>query len=105
MPFEASDDPQIGIYLNDATGTKLDYYLDYDVTVEPVSCDDGIQEQRVTIDMTSNVPADLSTLNESILGLSRPPGWLLTNVYVYGPVDGSIGRSTLDGEKFNYAEL
>ena len=36
VPFEATDDPEIGIYLNDATGTKLDYYLDYDVTVEPL---------------------------------------------------------------------
>ena len=103
VPLETSDDPQIGIYLNDATGAKLDYYLDYDVTVEPLSCDGGIQEQRVTIVMTSNVPAGLSSMNESILGLSRPPGWLLTNVYVYGPVDGSIGESTLDGEKFEYA--
>ena len=105
LPLEASDDPEIGIYLNDATGAKLDYYLDYDVTVEPLSCDDGVQTQRVTIDMASSVPSDLSKLTESIIGLSRPPGVLLTNVYVYGPVDGSIGGSTLDGEKFNYAAL
>ncbi len=105
LAVEPADRPEIGIYLNDATGTKLDYYLDYDVTVEPLSCADGAQEQRVTIEMTSSVPGDLSGLNESILGLSRPAGWLLTNVYVYGPVDGSMGESTLDGEKLRYARL
>ena len=105
LPIDPATEPEIGIYLNDATGTKLDYYLDYDVTVEPLSCKDEVQEQRVTITMTSDVPKDLSTLNDSILGLSRPAGWLLTNVYVYAPVDGSVGASTLDGEKLIYAKL
>ena len=105
LPIDPTTEPEIGVYLNDATGTKLDYYLDYDVSVEPISCNDNVQEQRVSIEMTSTVPEDGAGLNESILGFSRPAGWLLTNVYVYAPVDGSIGDSTLDGEKFLYAKL
>ena len=104
LPVEPTGEPQIGIYLNDATGTKLDYYLDYDVSVEPLSCTDGVQVQRVTVDLSSGVPKQLSAIR-SVLGLSRPRGWLLTNVYVYGPVGGSIGAATLDGEKFLYAPL
>ena len=104
LPLEPTDEPQIGIYLNDATGSKLDYYLDYDVIVEPLSCTDGVQEQRVTIDLSSSVPKQLSAIRP-VLGLSQPRGWLLTNVYVYGPVGGSIGASTLDGERFRYAPL
>lgn len=105
LPSEPTSSPDIGVYLNDATGTKLDYYLDYDVRVAPLSCSgSGAQQQRVTVTMTSNVPADAAeTLPPSILGLSRPPGWLLTNLYVYSPVGGEVGDATLGGKDFPYA--
>jgi hypothetical protein len=104
LPTEATDSPDVGIYLNDATGTKLDYYLDYDVTLKPLSCsENGAQEQRVTVTMTSNAPADAATsLPPSILGFSRS-GRLFTNLYIYAPVDGDIGGATLDGEKLAFA--
>jgi hypothetical protein len=54
--------------------------------------------------MTNNAPKDAATsLSPSILGLSRPAGWLLTNLYIYAPVGGDVGGATLDGEKFEFA--
>jgi hypothetical protein len=105
LPTEATSSPDIGVYLNDATGTKLDYYLDYDVSLEPLSCSDSqAQEQRLTVTMTSNAPKDAATsLPPSILGLSRPAAWLLTNLYIYAPVGGDVGGATLDGDRFAFA--
>ena len=104
LPSGATRSPDVGIYLNDATGTKLDYYLDYDVTLKPLACSaNGAQEQRVTVTMTNNAPADAATsLPPSILGFSSS-GRLFTNLYIYAPVDGDVGGATMDGEKFAFA--
>ena len=33
LPSTPSSRPQVGVYLNDGTGSKMSYYLDYDVAV------------------------------------------------------------------------
>jgi len=105
LPMQPTSSPDIGVYLDDATGTKVDYYVDYVVRLEPLSCTgSGAQKQRVIVTVTSNVPADAAAaLPPSILGSSRPAGWLLTSLCIYAPVDGVFGSATLGGRTFLYA--
>ena len=69
MPTEATSTPQLGVYLNDGTGAKMDYYLKYGVDVAPQSCAaDGSQTLKVTITLKSTAPSDAAALPESVIG-------------------------------------
>ena len=60
--------PTLGVFLNDATGTKLDYYLRYGTTVTPGVCrKDGSQTIEARIDMVSQAPANAALLPPSIV--------------------------------------
>ena len=39
-----SDQPELGVYLNDATGSKMSYYLRHEVSVSAEGCTGGRQE-------------------------------------------------------------
>lgn len=101
------DDPDVGVYLNDGTGAKLSYYLDYDVQVQSFTCSDaGQQELRVTTTMRSTAPADATTsLPSSILGNNVqgvPPGVVSTNIMLYAPLQSEIAETRLDGKKIGF---
>ncbi len=100
LPTAVTSAPQVGVYLNDGTGSKMDYYLHYDVKAQPTSCrQDGQQSITMTVTMTSKAPADASTLPVSVIGpgFGAAPGSIRTNVLVYAPVNGTIGTPTMDG--------
>lgn len=102
LPTEPTSAPHVGVYLNDGTGSKMDYYLDYDVTVDSTSCDaSDAQNLQVTVTMTSKAPADAASLPVSVKGpgLGAKPGSIRTNVLIYAPVQGQIkGKPTIDGK-------
>jgi len=96
------EQPHLGFYLNDATGAKMQYYLEYSVGIDPVACDDeGQQVMESTVSMTSNAPADSAELPESIIGpgFGFPPGTMAVNLTVYAPGGGSFGSVRVDGKK------
>lgn len=108
LPEEPSAEPDVGVYLNDGTGAKMDYYLDYDVTVESGSCDDeGAQTFQVDMTITSNAPADARSLPVSVKGpgFGAPPGSTRTNVLVDAPFGGDFEKPTIDGKKLISAQL
>lgn len=97
-------DERAGVFLDDGTGTKLDYFLGTGVEVLSVTCPaDGAPATAVlSIDLTSQVPADPSTVPSYMTwnGSEGPPsGALQTNVTVYAPVGGGLGevREVHDG--------
>ncbi|MBA2768872.1 MAG: DUF4012 domain-containing protein, partial [Sporichthyaceae bacterium] len=103
------DSPEVGVYLNDGTGAKLGYYLDYGVKVQSFSCDGGgSQRLRVTTTMTSTAPADATTsLPVSVLGsgvAGVPPGVTSTNVMLYAPVGATVEALNLDGKRSDFFE-
>src|SRR5690606_20828767 len=62
LPSDNSAGPRIGVYLNDSTGAKMDYYLDTSVTVASAVCrSDGLPSYRVTVTLTNTAPADAAT--------------------------------------------
>jgi Protein of unknown function (DUF4012) len=89
LPKRPSPAPQVGVYLNDTGGAKLDYYLDYHVDVTSTRCQAGRQYLSVAVHMRSSVPADPSRLPSDVAGnLNGPTGVIGTTYYVYAPLGG-----------------
>jgi hypothetical protein len=108
LPATDSPTPQIGVYLNDGTGSKLDYYLDYHVAVEASSClPGGAQVLTVDVTMSSKAPSDAASLPVSVVGpgFGAKPGSIRTNVLLYAPAGGAIENPTIDGRPLISAQL
>ncbi len=96
---DTAANPSIGVFLNDGTQAKLDYYLSKSVTVTPGECQaDGRRVLQVKVTMSFAGPR--SGLPGSVLG-DRPIGqmyMLQTNVMVFAPVGGGAVAATRDGK-------
>ncbi|MGD9961717.1 DUF4012 domain-containing protein [Nocardioides sp.] len=98
----ASPRPQVGVFLNDATGSKMSYYLGYETRVASVSCTDDRQQLTGRLTMASRTPRGARSLPVSITGggvHDIPPGSQLVATDVYGPVGGSMSHFVLDGRR------
>lgn len=94
--------PYVGVFLNDGTGAKMQYYLDHRVDVRPVACNpEGRQELEVTVSLTSTASARGAGLPDYVVGMAQSrglrPGHQRVNVHLYAPVEGWVEASTIDG--------
>lgn len=101
---QASNDPGVGIYINDGGPTKMQYYLKYDAAVIPRSCVGDRQLLNGSIDFLSDTPANPRGLPAAITGAGYPdqrvePGDQLLVVYVTSPVGGEIDQLSIDGQR------
>ncbi|KQY60556.1 hypothetical protein ASD11_14055 [Aeromicrobium sp. Root495] len=89
----------VGVYFNDATGAKMQYYFGARSRVTG-RCVDGKGNLRLTVTLKSRAPQDSSFLPESIQGpgFGADPGTMLVNTYLYGPAGGSVTNVEIDGE-------
>jgi hypothetical protein len=93
--------PQVGMYLNDSTAGKVDYYLQYRSTATALDCRaGGVQDLRATLALTSTVPASFRSLSPWILGNGQytPRGSIGVNLRIYAPSGGQITGLTVDGQ-------
>ncbi|WP_426594359.1 DUF4012 domain-containing protein [Cellulomonas sp. McL0617] len=82
-----------GVFLNDGTAGKLDYYLTSKVTVEDLVCTGPTPTATVRLDLDYAPPADVGTFPKYVTGWSGtalPVGWLATNVTAYSPVGAPL---------------
>lgn len=89
-PASSSSKDSFGVYLNDATGSKMDYYLREGYRVGGVMCrDDGRPTWQVEVTLSSAAPANAATaLPRYVTGggvFGVPPGQVKTQVNVYAP--------------------
>ncbi|ROQ17632.1 MULTISPECIES: DUF4012 domain-containing protein [unclassified Curtobacterium] len=103
LPTSDTSSQQFGVYLNDATGAKMDYYLKKTVSVGSEVCrKDGRPTWTVEVTLKSTAPADAATsLPEYVTGAGAfgvAPGAVRTNVAVYAPSSGVYVTSTQDGK-------
>jgi hypothetical protein len=105
LPVEGDRRPHIGVYLNDATGSKMSYYLQYAVDVASVSCTaEGQQELLGRLEISSKTPPDPELLPEAVAGYdaARDPFIKHGQQFVVGdifmPIDGEVTSVHLDGE-------
>lgn len=100
FPSESGGAAQAGVYVNDATGSKMGYFLDYDARISSVSCAAGVIGFRGSLRIHSSAPADAASLPPTVTGpgtygvdkgdhlnvfdLVAPTGGEITDVVVNG---------------------
>lgn len=98
---------QFGIYFNDGTGAKMDYWMRRTVQVVKDCTRDGYREVAVRVTSTNTAPADAATsLPAYVTGdgaFGVPAGAVQTNVVAYGPAQANIDTVVRDGDKIPFA--
>lgn len=98
---------QFGVYFNDGTGAKMDYYIKRTVQLVQECTGDAYGQVTVRITSTNTAPADAATsLPAYVTGggaFGVPPGTVQTNVIAYGPVQANVKTAMIDGKKVNFA--
>ena len=95
----------IGVYFNDATGSKMDYYLGSSVAAGSAVCRaDGKPSTVVSVTLTNRAPADAgASLPRYVTGggtYGVTPGNIRTRVAVYGPSGGLLAATQSDGADY-----
>jgi len=97
--------PHVDIGLNDATGSKMSYYLRYWGDVEATSCRGGRQALAGSLTLKQSIsPRDAAALPESVTGpgdFGTDRGSQLVLIRLYAPYGGSIDGVQLDGKKLD----
>jgi hypothetical protein len=93
LPSVQGNQAAVGVYFNDATGGKMDYYLTTDVATSIVGCTpDGRLTVEVKATLANTAAADAgSAYPEYVTGAGNfgvPPGNVKTIVYIYSPAAG-----------------
>lgn len=105
LPTSTASTAGLGVYFNDATGSKMDYYLTAKITAGTAICRvDGKPTSRISVTLTNRAPADAgTTLPDYVTGAGTygvPPGNIRTRVAVYGATDGLLVSTTSDGAPY-----
>lgn len=74
-----------GVFLDDGTGGKLDYYLHTAVSIENLRCTGSAPTADVRLDLTYSPPADVASWPRETAGRATgfAPGTLVTDLSVY----------------------
>lgn len=98
------DEEAVGVYLNDATESKMSYYLEYDVELVARSCDDGVQELAGSVDLTNDTPDDIADLPPTVTGHTAEdtdtlPGDQKVGMYLMFPGSGRLMELEVPGRR------
>jgi hypothetical protein len=92
--------PQVGVFLNDNTGSKMSYYLRTDVSVDATFCKGGTQGLTGEAVLESVAPPDAGTvLPATITGgglYGIEAGSQLVALRLYAPVGGTVSDIQFD---------
>jgi uncharacterized protein DUF4012 len=98
---DAGPKPQVGVYLTDATGAKMSYYLRYNISVDATYCTGAVQGLSGHARLMSDAPRDAASLPPYLTGdgaYGVKPGNQVVFVRLYGPVGGTVGAVALNGK-------
>lgn len=90
-----------GVFLNDASGSKIGYYIDQSIEVRTTQCTDGtVAAQEVTLTLTHTFDGDVAAMPDYVSGggVYVPEGQFSTNVVYYPPAHLDVLGVTIDGE-------
>jgi hypothetical protein len=98
---------QFGVYFNDGTGAKMDYYVKRTVQLIRECPANGYAEVGVRVTSTNTAPKDAATsLSDYVTGgglFGVPSGTVQTNVTAYGPVQSNLESAIVGGKKTGFA--
>lgn len=101
LPVTDAETTEFGAYLNDGTGSKMDYYMQAASAVGWCAASSGEQLATLTVSLTSTAPPDAATsLPKYITGggsFGVEPGVARTVAYLYLPEGSELVSSTSGG--------
>ncbi|GAA2932320.1 DUF4012 domain-containing protein [Microbacterium luteolum] len=99
LPATNEDKTIAGVYFNDTTGAKTDYYADASVVSSSDQCTaSGPPTFQQTITFANNItPEQADALPYFITGPYFEPGHIATDVVVYAPVGATIDSWNVEG--------
>lgn len=104
---ESISPAEFGVYFNDGTGAKMDYYVKRSVQLVRECTTNGYEQIKVRVVSKNTAPSDASTsLPEYVTGggaFGVPPGTVQTNIVAYGPVQSHVETAAADGRKISFA--
>lgn len=104
LPGDNGERTVAGVYFNDTTGAKTDYYADATVVATSDQCTaSGAPTFQQTIEFANNItPEQADGLPYFITGPHFPPGYLATDVVIYTPVGANIESWAVEGAESSY---
>ncbi len=105
LPRSEGTTENFAVYYNDATGAKMDYYLDSSVAVRQEQCTaDGLPIYDIDVTVTNNAPADAAQSLSGYVtgggGFGVEPGRIRTDIAVYGAKESLFLEARQGGEPF-----
>ena len=96
--------PQVGVYVNDAGPSKMQFYLDREASLTSRSCVGDRQTLAGSITLTNDTPPDPDQLADAITGEFVPdnrtePGKQLLVVYLTAPAGGELVELATNGQR------
>lgn len=98
----AAGGASFGVFFNDGTGAKMDYYVTRTVQLIQGCPAGGYGEYTVRVTASNNAPTDAAVslpdyvTGKGIFGVS--PGTVRTNYIIYGPTQSFVDSAAIDGE-------
>ncbi|MHA7272362.1 DUF4012 domain-containing protein [Arthrobacter sp. TMT4-20] len=91
-----------GVYFNDGTGAKMDYYVRRTAQLLRSCTIDGYSQYTVKVTLTNTAPSDAAeTLPDYVTGAGAfgvTPGHVQTNTVAYGPAQAFLQTARIDGK-------
>ncbi len=94
--------PHVGLYINDAASTKMEYYLDYSTRITAGRCLAGnVQELSTSSAITSTAPTNAAKLSPSVTGTGdfTPRGTMRLTLRFFSPYGGGFTDVNVDGKR------
>ena len=101
MPADNAKTTALGVYIDDITEGKLDYYMQMGIAASSTQCQKGAAPTFTTTVTMQNTldPAAVPNLPSYISpGHYFPKGDVSTDLYLYGPVGSTLTSVTIDGQ-------
>ncbi|GAA3679712.1 DUF4012 domain-containing protein [Arthrobacter ginkgonis] len=92
----------VGVYFNDGTGAKMDYYVKRTAQVQRRCAADGTPVDTVEVTLSNTAPRNAAqalpayVTGGGVYGVKE--GNVKTNVVIYGPAEALVKGASLDGE-------
>ena len=100
LPEQDGARPVVGVFLNDGTGAKLDYYLRQSVDLTAGACRaDRRRELRLRVTLRSAAPPRGLPAYVLGMGLGGRPYTIRTNVLVFAPTGGGVVEARIGGKR------
>lgn len=98
---------QFGVYFNDGTGAKMDYYVKRTVQLVKHCPVNGYEQTTVRVMSTNTAPQDASTSLPSYVtgggAYGVPSGFVQTNIAAYGPAQANVETVDVGGQLTPFA--